>query len=951
MSAAHSLTFSRREPKADFDLLDALMGELEDDFDLDALMGELEAVQEEQTGNRLAERSCIEIMMKLMQRGDLDVLYTLDGREYLTPDQLVRELNAEIARHGGRVHLGEMQQVLNVDRFYIDAAAKTLLAEDVRGRSVGVAGGNGTGLELINEGTEIISDLFLDNLAREVSEYLEDAGSVSIGELATKQGFPVAFVEKMVNSRLASGTLQALRRHDKLYSEQFASDIERRILGALTAITRPTPLQSLVQRFDFLERSVVVDTAKKLCASGRVRGTVAGNDFLPDIFTRIQREACLGFFQSNGWMPKSRALQLKVTRLAPLLAETLGKEAVLDLPSCVIPTEAFERMQSYIEEVVTPSAPNAMVPPLSQQGAPWFHVPTILEPISLTSADVSALFVKLNRKDVAMEVDDMKRSSRAVLMDQSYVVSTRFLSECCNAFDELADAHAKEAVAVRLQMPAGKRAGVSPEGEVYHIVGDGAGGGGGGKGKAKGKNKRNKRGGRRAEDIESDDDSAIVTGGRKGKSNKKGKKKRGRRRGVVSSDEEEEDAPEAALSSKRSRREKRKAKKKKGGGGGGGGDDNASGDQNLVIRAGEIVTPEFLTRVIREKFSHLNVDPDGNEDGEENNCELVEAIVAHIGKHVRGTYIEAMQKALKSSNKSSAISVQAIASGLQERLLATHQQFVMDVKALDKFLAVIAKQAATSEANNDDDKERDEAHAVALELCQLISSNIIETHGLPIIGMLLGVQCPREAMAIVDDEEDDNAKIDKVLKCFSDIATARKTVNKIDDKEIKQAIASLINLAKNDIGGETASEFVQLVEPAAAACNMILRPLDKKSERNAVFHKTNTKSDELAATKDPVQGAVSAGVLLFSRLEGAFLEIPASCRPSQCVSLLIALKPLVSASLGRLLAASAGLLRDSEKEEGGGEEKDSLATGVLKSLQILSTTKRSQLKVLEVDGF
>lgn len=51
-----------------------------DDYDLDALMGELEAVQEEQTGNRLAERSCIEIMMKLMQRGDLDVLYTLDGR-------------------------------------------------------------------------------------------------------------------------------------------------------------------------------------------------------------------------------------------------------------------------------------------------------------------------------------------------------------------------------------------------------------------------------------------------------------------------------------------------------------------------------------------------------------------------------------------------------------------------------------------------------------------------------------------------------------------------------------------------------------------------------------------------------------------------------------------------------------------------------------------------------
>ena len=193
-------------------------------------------------------------------------------------------------------------------------------------------------------------------LAREVTEYLEDAGSVSIGELATKHSFPVAFVEKMVTTRLASGKLQASRRRDKLYSKQFASDIERRILGALTAITRPTPLQSLVQRFDFLERSVVVDAAKKLCTSGRVRGTVSDDEFFPEIFGRIQRDACLGFFQSNGWMPKARALQLEVTRLAPLLAEKLGSDAVLDLPSCVIPTSAFEIMRPHVEEVVTAAA-------------------------------------------------------------------------------------------------------------------------------------------------------------------------------------------------------------------------------------------------------------------------------------------------------------------------------------------------------------------------------------------------------------------------------------------------------------------------------------------------------------------------------------------------------------------------------------------------------------------
>jgi len=54
-----------------------------DDLDLDALMGELEAVQEEVTGNRLAERSCIEIMMKLISKNQLDVLYTL-GKIYIS---------------------------------------------------------------------------------------------------------------------------------------------------------------------------------------------------------------------------------------------------------------------------------------------------------------------------------------------------------------------------------------------------------------------------------------------------------------------------------------------------------------------------------------------------------------------------------------------------------------------------------------------------------------------------------------------------------------------------------------------------------------------------------------------------------------------------------------------------------------------------------------------------
>ena len=90
--------------------------------------------------------------------------------------------------------LSEMSSVLNVDTAYIDDAAEDLIAHDDT-------------LRMLNENTEIIGDLFLDNLAMEINEYLEEVGSISVGELATKHGFAVDFVQHLLKTRLESKKL------------------------------------------------------------------------------------------------------------------------------------------------------------------------------------------------------------------------------------------------------------------------------------------------------------------------------------------------------------------------------------------------------------------------------------------------------------------------------------------------------------------------------------------------------------------------------------------------------------------------------------------------------------------------------------------------------------------------------------------------------------------------
>ena len=56
---------------------------------------------------RLSERNVVELVSKLQERGLLgqDLLHTINGREYLTPERLREEIVDAIADAGGRIAL------------------------------------------------------------------------------------------------------------------------------------------------------------------------------------------------------------------------------------------------------------------------------------------------------------------------------------------------------------------------------------------------------------------------------------------------------------------------------------------------------------------------------------------------------------------------------------------------------------------------------------------------------------------------------------------------------------------------------------------------------------------------------------------------------------------------------------------------------------------------------
>ena len=66
------------------------------------LATDFQRIQASSTAHRLSERNCVELVSRLLDMGLVEVVHTLDGKEYVTPQYLEREIREELTAHRGK---------------------------------------------------------------------------------------------------------------------------------------------------------------------------------------------------------------------------------------------------------------------------------------------------------------------------------------------------------------------------------------------------------------------------------------------------------------------------------------------------------------------------------------------------------------------------------------------------------------------------------------------------------------------------------------------------------------------------------------------------------------------------------------------------------------------------------------------------------------------------------
>jgi len=280
----------------------------------------------------------------LLEKGLLDLVFTNDGKEYLTNDQLRREIEDEIFVNGGRVNLVEVSKILNVDLQKVQPVAERIAKDDPE-------------ITLILG--QLVSTDYVTRIALEINEKLNQYGELNISELTGAYDLPSDFLlRQVVEAHLGSVIFgkQDTSNPRLLYTPAFISRCKARIRGALSGITKPTAVTAILNQTGVNER-IFFSLTNDVSATGTITSRSTAGSYVPHIYVKTQAEWVRNFFRQNGYLEYDSVSALGVgADVKPFITKQLSAEKLTFLDKCCIGQRIIDLAESTLEECIATSS-------------------------------------------------------------------------------------------------------------------------------------------------------------------------------------------------------------------------------------------------------------------------------------------------------------------------------------------------------------------------------------------------------------------------------------------------------------------------------------------------------------------------------------------------------------------------------------------------------------------
>ncbi|KAL5232832.1 hypothetical protein ACI65C_000242 [Semiaphis heraclei] len=310
------------------------------------LAADFQRIQLTTSSQRLGERNCVEIVAKLISAKLLDVVFTTDGKEYVTPVHLTKELKDEAYVQGGRINILDAARALKVDP---DVASNLCekLAKDEPDDYCIVHG-------------QLIGFTYLDQIAEDILDKLEQNGYINSLKISQQFDLPVDMIDSMLekrNKNLAFNLHKNKNNPYLYYTDSYFNSIKRIVRGALLAITRPVLCTAIINQCSLDEKEFFT-VFESLLAEKQVPGILTdriGNacTYVPNIHTKTLNNWVMNFYSNNNYLDYEAMNSVGITDPISYISRMqLGKELIA-LTTCSVGPKILDDISAAIEECIS----------------------------------------------------------------------------------------------------------------------------------------------------------------------------------------------------------------------------------------------------------------------------------------------------------------------------------------------------------------------------------------------------------------------------------------------------------------------------------------------------------------------------------------------------------------------------------------------------------------------
>lgn len=385
------------------------------DDELLELQRQFEFAQQAKSSIRLSERNVVELVQKLQELRiiDFDLLHTVSGKEYITPEQLRSEILAEISRLG-RVSLIDLADITGVDLYHVEKQAQHVVSDN-------------PGLVLVQG--EIISQSYWDSVAEEINERLQECSQIALADIAAQLQVGSELVASVLEPRL--GTLVKGRLEGgQLYTPGYVTRVSAMVRGAARGVTVPTNLsvlwanlQQLLLQMDgasgvAVEGSFFQSLFNGLLKEGEVIGSLrAGVHWTPTVFAIAQRECVDSFFSQNSFITYEALRKLGISQPIPFLQSRYSEG--IPLTTIFIHPSMIEMLDAATEDALGHNS--------------WIDSLSVL-PASFGLEDASKILL------LCPSVQSALKDNKALLVGESYIFSNGFVKDIYDQIEKESEA-------------------------------------------------------------------------------------------------------------------------------------------------------------------------------------------------------------------------------------------------------------------------------------------------------------------------------------------------------------------------------------------------------------------------------------------------------------------------------------------------------------------------------